>query len=194
MARKSKKVPSSLKKLAEITDIPLPSAEEVAKAKAKGAVIVGASPTRARQLMVGQITLGDFAGISKKAQHQMAQVGYTYLNQGKTEPAKQVFEGLVALDPYDAYFHMALASVHQRAGALKDAEESYTRSLEFNKHSPAAYANRGEVRLFLGKIAEAAQDLAKAIELDPQAKQDSTKRAHALAEAVRQQLAKASKS
>src|SRR5262245_58419717 len=63
------------------------------------------------KFLMGQMTLGDLEGITKQHQYQIAQIGFYYLTNGKLDEAKKVFEGLLALDPFDAYFYMSLASI-----------------------------------------------------------------------------------
>lgn len=180
--------PGGLHRLSEIVDIPQPSAEEAARAAAAGAEIVAYDPNRVRQFVLGHITLGDLEGISKEEQYDMAKIGYAFLEQNELDRALDMFRGLVALDPYDAYFHTALGAIAQRQERLEDAEKHYTRALEINPFSATALANRGEVRLQLGRLVEGAEDLVRAVQEDPQGREPATRRAQSLAEAVRTQL------
>lgn len=164
--------------------IPTPTPEAVAAAKEADAEIVAWDPQAIRAFVAGQATLGEVQGISKEEQYKMAEAGYRLLSAGKLEEASQIFTGLCALDPYDAYFHTALGSAEQQKGAYEKAESAYDRALEINPYSPVAYANRGEVRVQLGKLIEAAADLQKAGELDPDGKEPSTQRAQLVAASV----------
>jgi Flp pilus assembly protein TadD len=146
------------------------------------------NPERTQAFMLGQITLGDLEGVSKQEQYQIAEVGYSYLTSSKLDKAKVVFEGLVALDPYDAYFHTALGSIAQQSGDDAEAEARYSRALEINPFSPAALANRGEIRLMSGRLLDGAQDLLRAVEEDPNGREPATIRARATLQAVRDQL------
>lgn len=137
----------------------------------------------------GRITLGDLEGITKQEQYQMAEIGHNYLSQGKLPEAKIVFEGLLALDPFDAYFNMALASISQQENRPEDAEKLYTRALEINPFSPTAHANRGELRVMQGNLQHGVEDLVKALELDPKMKEPATERAKATLMVLREQLA-----
>ncbi len=135
------------------------------------------SPERLAEFLQGHISLGELEGIGKEAQYDMAESGFRCLNEGRLEDAKQVFDGLVALDPYDAYFHAALGSIAQRQDALEEADKKYTRALEINPHFPTALANRGEVRLSLGRMEEGVTDLLSALDADPEAREAATHRA-----------------
>ncbi len=140
------------------------------------------------KFLTGKMTLGDLEGITKQQQYQIADIGFAYLTSAKLPEAKKVFEGLIALDPYDAYFHTALGSIAQQQNDAEEAEKRYTRALEINPFSPTAYANRGEVRVMVGRLAEGAADLVKAIELDPDGKEPATVRAKATVRVLNEQL------
>lgn len=146
------------------------------------------SPHRFEQFLRGQITLGDLEGITKEEQYEMANVGYSYLASGRIEPAKTVFEGLIALDPFDAYFHTALGAIAQQNGDLQEAEARYTRALEINPCSPTALAHRGEIRVLRGKLGDGSRDLVRALEEDPHGTHPATLRARATIQVLRDQL------
>lgn len=149
------------------------------------------NPQRVRAFLKGRITLGDLEGITKQEQYQMAEVGHSYLSSGKLDEAKTVFEGLVALDPFDAYFHTALGSVAQQQGDLEAADKRYTRALEINPYSVTAMAHRGEVRVTQGRLSEGTEDLIRAVQADPQGKDPAAVRAQATLNVLRDQLAAA---
>lgn len=136
----------------------------------------------------GRITLGDLEGITKQEQYQMAEIGHGYMNQRKLDEAKVVFEGLLALDPFDAFFNMALGSVAQQQNRPEDADSLYSRALEINPYSPTSWANRGEVRVMQGDLQKGVEDLLKAVELDPRNAEPATERARATLMVLREQL------
>ncbi len=174
--------------ISEIESLPQADAAYAAAAAEADATITPYSPEALRDFALGRITLGDLEGLGKEPQYEMAQLGFGYLEQGKLDLARQVFAGLLALDPFDAYFHTALGSVSHREGDLEQAEHAYSRAIEINPFSPVAWAHRGEVRLMLGRLDEAAGDLVKAIETDPECADPATQRASALAQTLREQL------
>lgn len=145
-------------------------------------------PGRIRQFIIGEITLGELEGIDKAAQYKMAETGFQLLQQGKLDDAKKVFEGLLSLDPRDAYFHMVLGSIAQRRNQFEDSERHYSRSLRINPYSPSALANRGEVRVELGRLAEGLEDLKQAVKEDPGAREAATQRARALIPVVEDRM------
>jgi tetratricopeptide (TPR) repeat protein len=145
-------------------------------------------PRRVRQFLSGEITLGELEGISKDAQYEMAETGHRLLTQGKLDDAKKVFEGLAVLDPHDAYFHLALGAVAQKSSDLEAADRHYSRALELNPYSCHALANRGEVRMMSGRLVEGAKDLLRALDEDPECREDATQRARATMAVVLEQL------
>lgn len=179
------------KKLQDIIDAPKPTEEELRTAEEAGADWVGWDPDRVRAFMAGKITLGDLEGIDKEAQYRMAQVAYKHFTEGKMEQAKQAFQGLLALDPFDAYFLTVLGAIAQEEGKHEEAEAAYSRALEINPFSAVAWAQRGETRILLGKLSEAADDITRALEEDPEGKEPATQRARAMAIMLRKELEKA---
>lgn len=139
---------------------------------------------RLEAFVLGRITLGEMEGIGKDTQYEMAKKGFKMIAEGKLDLARNIFKGLIALDPFDAYFHLAFGAVEQRAGNYDEADQAYTRSLKFNPASTTALANRGEVRFQLGKVLEAAQDLKDAIDRDPAGKDPATLRARVMLMAI----------
>src|SRR5688500_18668115 len=144
---------------------PKPAASPGVKKKGS-AKRVAWDPKRLMKFVAGVITLGELEGIGKDQQYEMAKLGHRFIRQGKLKEAKTVFEGLVALDPHDAYFHLALGSIAQRDDELEEADERYTRALEINPYSPHALANRCEVRMMQGRMLDGAKDLIRALEED----------------------------
>ncbi|MEM7049992.1 MAG: tetratricopeptide repeat protein [Acidobacteriota bacterium] len=149
---------------------------------------VGFDPRAGRQFILGQRTLGELEGISKGEQYDIARVGYAHLEDGQLGEAETVFEGLLALDPYDAYFLTALGVIAQRQERLERADRCFSRALEINPFSTTALANRGEVRLKQGRLVEAADDLVRALEEDRQGEQPSTVRARALVATMQSEI------
>lgn len=176
----AKKVPDS--------NIPQPPPDVVEQAKKLGISILAHDPNRIEAFVRGHITLGELEGISKDAQYQMAKQGYSFMREGKLDQAKTVFEGLQALDPYDAYFHMVLGTIAQEQGDIDRAEKLYSRSLEINPFSPVALAQRGEIRLGKGQFEDALTDLGKSVQADPEGNEPAARRARVLLQMMKQQL------
>lgn len=168
---------------------PKPAVTSGVKKKAPpNAKKVGWDPRMIRRFLSGHITLGELEEISKEDQYKMAKSGHRLLKQGKVDPAEKIFRGLLSLDPRDAYFHMAVGSCAQRRGDAVSAEAAYSASLQINPYSPFALANRGEVRLMLGRLVDGAQDLVAALQQDPELKQPTSRRAQATLRMLQAQL------
>src|SRR5262249_23793800 len=74
-------------------------------------------------------------------------------------------------------FHCHLAACYYTRENYDLAMKHFERSLEINRSNVDALVGRGELQLRKGKIPEALADWKKAIDLDPEAKRASTKRA-----------------
>ncbi|HJL40453.1 MAG TPA: hypothetical protein RMG48_04055 [Myxococcales bacterium LLY-WYZ-16_1] len=156
----------------------------------------GADPERgpaysaqaARAFIEGRLTLGDLEGVTKPEQYKIAEIGHGYSSTGKLDEARKIFEGLLALDPYDAYFNAALGSVAQRQARFEDAERHYGRSLELNPYFASVWANRGELRITQGELVGGIRDLQKALELDPDSQEPATLRARVTVQVLQEQL------
>ncbi|MBK8010865.1 MAG: hypothetical protein IPK13_05915 [Deltaproteobacteria bacterium] len=133
----------------------------------------------------GQITLGDLQGITKDEQYQMAEIGYNCLRLARYDDARTVFEGLMALDPFDAYFQTALGTIAHQTGDFALADTRYSRALEINPYSGTARASRGELRFIRGDAVSALADLMRSVEDDVEGKEPATLRARAIVESLK---------
>lgn len=161
---------------------------EIRKAAAEGKRIVAYSPAEVREFLLGNRTLGELQGVSKKEQYEMAELGYVLLTEGKLKEGQEVFHGLVALDPFDAYFFTCLGSACQQLGEVEDAERCYSRALEINPYAVTARAHRGELRGESGRLLEAVDDLERVLRDDPTGREAATQRAAVLLRAIQMQL------
>lgn len=162
--------------------------EELRKAAAEGRKIVAYAPVELEEFLRGYRTLGELEGISKAEQYRMAELGYRFLTEGKTAQGRDVFFGLVALDPFDAYFLTCLGSAHQQEKKTEEAERLYTRALEINPYQTTARTHRGELRAMSGRLQEAIEDLTRAVKDDPVGKDPAVKRAAVLLKAIESKL------
>ncbi|MCB9655244.1 MAG: hypothetical protein H6729_14075 [Deltaproteobacteria bacterium] len=151
-----------------------------------------AAPIYARDDLIrfvsGQITLGDLQGITKDEQYQMAEVGYNCLRLARYDDARTVFEGLMALDPFDAYFQTALGTIAHQTGDFALADTRYSRALEINPFSGTARASRGELRFIRGDAVSALADLMRSVKDDADGKEPATVRARAIVESLKRAL------
>jgi len=128
----------------------------------------------------GKRTFGEILGINAGQAYNLAQLGYRLLQEGQLDDARVMFQGLVTLNPKDPYMHLALGSVHHRAGRVQEAVEEYSKAIALDPQLTNAYANRGELYLGLHEAEKGINDLKKALELDPKAEDPSTMRARAI--------------
>lgn len=164
--------------------------EVKATLEALGVPIKPWDPKRIEAVLRGHLTLGELAGVSKQQQFEMAATGVKFLKDGLVDKAIQVFLGLEALDPYDAYVQVCLGSVAMEKELFDVAEQRFTRALTLNPFSVPALAYRGEVRLRVGKTKAGREDLEAALKADPAGKQPPTPRARALLDASREKKPK----
>ncbi len=155
----------------------------------------GLDPKVVEDFMRGRITLGELQGFDKGSQGKVATIGLEYLENGKFIEAENVFTGLLAMDPYEPFYFEALGSICQRREDWPNAEAWYSRALEAaaekNTRSATARANRGEVRLMMGRLEDAVDDLTQAIVEDPDFKEPTTERARRLLAEVNRQIEEA---
>lgn len=114
----------------------------------------------------------------------MAAIGLSFLKDGLKDKAVEIFNGLEALDPNDAYVQVLLGSVALEEEDFESADQRFTRALKYNPYSVPALAYRGEARLRLGRAKEGRADLEAALRKDPAGKQAPTARARAMLAAL----------
>jgi Flp pilus assembly protein TadD len=136
-------------------------------------------PEVAEKLILGEITPGEFLGMSTENLYKLAAMGHELFKSGQIQGALEIFEGLTAAAPYDSVFHTHLAATYARLERFDEAKDTYTRALELNIGNVDALVGRGELYLRESKLPEALKDIQRALELDPQAARDTTKRARA---------------
>jgi len=115
---------------------------------------------------------------------ERAMEGFELYEQGDYVSARLIFEELSEKDPAEAYYRTALGAIYLAEDELESALENFNEALTLNAKDSAALVNRGEVHLRLGNIIEAAQDFARAVDLDPENKDPLTMRARLLAAAA----------
>jgi tetratricopeptide (TPR) repeat protein len=156
-----------------------------AKLTKLGVPIKAWDPAELNAVLHGHKTLGELAHVSKEKQLELQATGVKLLKDGLRDKAKQIFEGLEALDPYDAYVQVCLGTIAMEDEDLELAEERFTQAILLNPSSAPALAYRGELRLQLGRKTEALADLAAALTHDSKANAEVTARARTLLEAAK---------
>jgi tetratricopeptide (TPR) repeat protein len=163
-------------------------------AKKNNMVVLNWRPQDLAGFAQGRLTLAQLQGVTQHQLNDMAEVGYSLLSQGKLDDARTMFLGLATLNPYDAYYPLALGSIEQRANNLKAAEDHYTRAIGINASIAVAYVNRGEIRIMLGRLGDAIGDFIRAVALSADQPNDpAALRARATLTVLQEQLAAAKK-
>ncbi len=125
-------------------------------------------------------TLSAICGLTKNELNAIEVLGFELYQQGRTEEARTIFDGLIALDErmYQGYAGKgALALAEEN---LDEAANWLMQALERSSSDPTVHANLGETLLRLGRFDQAAAELGKALALDPEGKHPGANRARAI--------------
>jgi len=141
----------------------------------------------AEAVIRGELTLGQFLGISDEQLYGWANKAHQLLQAGSTSQALQIFKGLVVASPTNAVFHAQLAATYMTLERFDEAFEEFQLALQFNDGHVDALVGRGEIHLRRGHVPEALADLSKAIQRDPGLNRRATQRAHATLRTLKQQ-------
>ena len=106
--------------------------------------------------------------------------GHNFFTKGRLAEARQIFEGLSVVDPNQPYVQTMLGAIYQQMEQYDRAICHYTAALKLNPGDINALTNRAEIYLKVGQFSEAASDLKKSIELDPDKKHPAAIRARLL--------------
>lgn len=139
-----------------------------------------------KKWLAGRVSLAQAQGFKPEELAGIAHLATVLYEQGKTDSARVLFEGLEALTPDDPRVHSALGAVYLRDGREGDALRHLNRALELSPSDTHALCNRGELRLRAGMLAEATADLRRAISLDPRGQDPAAMRARALIAALKE--------
>jgi predicted Zn-dependent protease len=113
----------------------------------------------AAEWLQGRASLGAAGGWTAEEMRLVADVGYALAEQGRTDEALTVFEGLAALAPATAYFQACLGALRLRKGEPRRAVEYLDAALASDPGDLNALTNRGEALLQLGEREAARRDL-----------------------------------
>ena len=105
-------------------------------------------------------TLAEVRRYARPDLYAVAELGHQYLFAGGIGVAEAVFEGLTAVAPREAYFHLALGLVRSRQNRIDDAERAFAKAASLDPHDGRADVNRAEIRLQKRDFRKARQLLA----------------------------------
>jgi tetratricopeptide (TPR) repeat protein len=113
----------------------------------------------------GRVTLKQIVGLSEEELYAISSQGYFLFLQGKTEASRVVFEGLVAIDPKNAYYYRALGAIYWRLKEPHKALKQFTYAIRVAPNEISSYVNRAEVYVAQKQFKPARDDLATAVKL-----------------------------
>lgn len=111
----------------------------------------------------GKVTLKQIVGLNDEELFSVANQGYLLFLQGKTESARVIFEGLVAIDPKNAYYYRALGAIYWRLKEAQKAVKQFTYAIRVAPREVSSYVNRAEVYVSQREFKLAREDLAAAL-------------------------------
>jgi Flp pilus assembly protein TadD len=115
--------------------------------------------------MDGRLSLSRVKGWDPNDYQLMMMLGFTLHEQGRSEEAAIIFEGLLSLDPRNAYCHSALGAAYLRLEQDEKALTHLNMALQLDGRDISAYINRGELFLKQRDFKQAQADLEMAIRI-----------------------------
>lgn len=113
----------------------------------------------ADQWSQGRVSLKQIVGLQDAELFAIANQGYYLFLQGKSEPARVLFEGLVAIDPRNAYYYRALGAIYWRLKEPQKAVRQFTYAIRVAPREITSYINRAEVYVAQNQFKLARTDL-----------------------------------
>src|SRR5262249_9685348 len=115
--------------------------------------------------MDGRLSLSRVKGWQQEEYQLMMMLGYTLHEQGRSEEAAVIFEGLLSLDPRNAYCHSALGAAYLRMEQDEKALNHLNLALQLDAKDISAYINRAELFMKQQDYKKAQTDLEMAIKI-----------------------------
>ena len=140
--------------------------------------------TRTRLFLQGEINLAELYALSHEELYDIAVQGQRFFDAKRHDDALKVFEGLTALDPYNADFHAGLGAIKQFKKDKDGALIEYDRAIQLHEGHVAALTNRAEIYVERGEYELAFKDLSVVATVDPDGKDGHAGRARGLTKAV----------
>ncbi|MBL8151500.1 MAG: hypothetical protein JNN15_16365 [Blastocatellia bacterium] len=113
----------------------------------------------------GRLTLSRVKGWQPEEYQLMLMLGYTLHEQGRSEEAAIIFEGLLSLEPRNAYCHSALGAAYLRLEQDEKALTHLNMAIQLDAKDISAYINRAELLMKQKSYKQAQADLEMAIKL-----------------------------
>jgi Flp pilus assembly protein TadD len=116
---------------------------------------VRAVPLSAAEAHVAPKSMESSRGYRRDDLFAVAEIAHHYLFSGGIKLALALLEGLVAVAPNEAYFHLALGLTYDRMNERANAKAAYARAAELDRCDGRADVNRAELLLEEGDVARA---------------------------------------
>lgn len=117
-----------------------------------------------QQWSQGRVSLKQMMGLSDVELHAIASQGYNLFLQGKTDAARVVFEGLLAIDPRNAYYYRALGAIYWRLKEAEKALRQFSYAIRVAPRDISSFVNRAEIYVSTRRFDLARKDLYHAID------------------------------
>jgi tetratricopeptide (TPR) repeat protein len=122
----------------------------------------------------------NLATLGKDQLDAIAVIGYQLYEQGKTDDAISMFDGLITLDNTNYLGFAGRGAIALYQEKLEDALVYLSKAAELNPTDAAVHANLGEAYLRLAKFEQATGEFSKALDLDPDEVDPGANRARAI--------------
>jgi tetratricopeptide (TPR) repeat protein len=133
----------------------------------------------------GETSLRELYGYSDDELYGISTQGYTLLMSGKLEPARVIFEGLIALDPRNDYYYRALGFLYHRLGDADRAVRQFGYAIQVQPRDLISYVNRAEIQMQLKNYPKAEEDLRRVIQLaQDNLEEPMVRKAHAMLQMI----------
>ncbi len=95
----------------------------------------------------GEITWAQVEGFTSRQAREFAEAACDLARRGQLRKAAAIFEGLVAMNPFDHASRAALGTVYRRMGRIEDALQAFDHAIAVCADDVVALAHRGELKL-----------------------------------------------
>lgn len=110
----------------------------------------------------------------------LAAVARQLAEQGRLDDARTLLEGLVILEPANAYLHTCLGCVYMRMGRGEEALASFEEALRHDASDIVAHTYSGELKLESGQLEPALEHFGRAAACDAEGMDPHANRARTL--------------
>lgn len=137
--------------------------------------------------MAGDATIGEALGVSAADRGRLKNRVYRLLGEQRVDEAHPLLEGLLALDPFDPWVLVAMATIAFDTHQLDFARRLVDRTLDVHAANVPARAMRAELRARADDVVGARADIALLSDAD--AAHPAVRRAQLVAEALNKGVA-----